>query len=249
MSLIEIESYSSPEVEGTGLRFYPISENAITLQFGEDINLETQKRILKYQQAIQHANMPGFVECVPAYTSLSVYFDVLKVSRSNLPGATALEKVSRFIQSINQVNEYECETSLIEIPVCYDEEFGLDLGELSKQFKISIEEIIRLHLQRTYTVYMIGFTPGFPYLGEIDSKLACSRKASPRRKVHTGSVAIAGKQTGIYPFDTPGGWQILGRTPFKLFSTLNNPPSMLRAGMQVKFKSISRKEFNELALA
>ena len=228
---------------------YPICENAVTLQFGSGINLETNNKVLQYQQAIQQANMPGFIECVPAYTSLSVYFDLLVVSRSSLSGETSFEKVSGFIQSITIEESEDAESTLLEIPVCYDEEFGIDLFELSKELKISIEEIIKLHSNKAYTVYMIGFTPGFPYMSEVDSKLECSRKASPRRKVPAGSVAIAGKQTGIYPFDTPGGWQIVGRTPFSLFSTENNPPSLLRAGVQVKFKPITRREFDVLTRA
>ena len=231
----------------SSFRIYPISESAVTLQFGDLIDLESHQKVLQYQQAIQLSNMPGFVECVPAYASLSVYFDLLTVSASDLLGETPFEKVSKFIQLLKTepVGKHVSHET-IEIPVCYDEEFGLDLSDLARQLEISSEEVIKLHTGKTYIVYMIGFTPGFPYMGEVDAKLACSRKLSPRIKVPAGSVAIAGKQTGIYPYDTPGGWQILGRTPHSLFSTHSNPPALLQAGMRVKFRSVTRDEFHDL---
>jgi inhibitor of KinA len=231
-------------------KIYPISENAITLEFGDAINLDTHKNIMEYQSCLHATNMPGFIECVPAYTTLTIYFDLVKVQQSKLTGESALQKVSNFLRSIVvDKNSVSYLKNVIDIPVCYDKEFGLDLAELSQTKKISIDEIIHLHANKDYTVYMIGFTPGFPYLGEIDERLVCSRKANPRKKVPAGSVAIAGRQTGIYPFDTPGGWQIIGRTPMQLFSSEKNPPAQLQAGMTVKFVPISRQEFDKLSKA
>lgn len=230
--------------------FYPISERAVTLQFGNAISLGTHQQVLQYAACIQQANMPGFVECVPAYTTLTIYFEIAAVHRSSLAGQTPIEKVSNFIQSlkIDSLNKKQTE-EILEIPVCYHEVFGLDLNELSKSLILPIQEIIQLHSSKIYTVFMIGFTPGFPYMGEIDSRLECKRKANPRKKVPAGSVAIAGKQTGIYPFDTPGGWQIVGCTPLKLFSAASEPPASLQAGMQIKFQPIDRKGFDKLIQA
>jgi inhibitor of KinA len=242
-----IESHPSPQGEGKGVRLYPISERAVTLEFGDTINLDTHKNIMQYQSCLHAANMPGFIECVPAYTSLTVYFDLLKVHQSKLMGESALQKVSSFLRSIVvDTNSNDHLKKRINVPVCYDKEFGLDLVELSQTKNISIDDLIHLHVNKDYTVYMIGFTPGFPYMGEIDERLVCSRKANPRKIVPAGSVAIAGKQTGIYPFDTPGGWQIIGRTPTQLFSSEKNPPAQLQAGMLVKFVPITRQEFDTL---
>jgi inhibitor of KinA len=232
----------------TSFSLYPISEQAVTLQFGNAISVEIHQQVLRYASAIQQAHMPGFVECVPAYSTLTIHFDLFVVHRSNLIGQTPLEKVFNYIKSLRiESIEKKQQKKIHEIPVCYDDDFGLDLNELSGSLNLSVEKIIEIHSSTIYTVFMIGFTPGFPYMGEIDSRLECSRKTNPRKKVRAGSVAIAGKQTGIYPFDTPGGWQIIGRTPLKLFSAASNPPAHLQAGQQVKFVPIDRKEFDKLA--
>ena len=229
---------------------YPISERAVTLRFGDVISLQVHKQVMQYAFSIQQANMPGFVECVPAYTTLTIHFDIEAVHRSNLIGQTPIEKVSNFISAlkIDSINDNRTQ-KIQEIPVCYDEDFGLDLNELSKSLSLSIEEIVNIHASVIYTVFMVGFTPGFSYLGEIDTRLECSRRSNPRKKVPAGSVAIAGKQTGIYPFDTPGGWQIIGRTPLALFSVSSVPPARLQAGHQIKFVSIDRQEFDRMIKA
>lgn len=229
---------------------YPISEQAITIQFGNSIDLNTHRQVMHYASGINQANMPGFVECVPAYTSLTIYFDASVVQRSNLIGYTPIEKVSHFLRTLTvDFSKEQHNKEIIEIPVCYDLNFGLDLNELSKSLKLSVDKIIELHSSVIYTVYMIGFTPGFPYMGEIDSQLTCSRRSNPRKKVPAGSVAMAGKQTGIYPFDTPGGWQIVGCTPLTLFSVQSNPAARLCAGQQVKFVPINRKDFETMVKA
>jgi inhibitor of KinA len=234
----------------TAFSLYPISERAVTLQFGNTISGSTHQQVMQYASSIQQANMPGFLECVPAYTTLTIYFDMAAVHRSSLIGKTPIEKVSNFIKSMRVESiEEKQQQEIHKIPVCYADDFGLDLDELSISLNLSVDKIIELHSSKIYTVFMIGFTPGFPYLGEIDSRLACSRKASPRKKVPAGSVAIAGNQTGIYPFDTPGGWQIVGCTPVKLFSVTANPPARLQAGQQVNFVPIDRTEFEMMRTA
>ena len=131
--------------------------------------------------------------------------------------------------------------------MCYDATFGLDLEELTSFYQLKKEEIIEMHSSAVYTVYMIGFVPGFPYLGGLAEKLIAPRKQNPRSAIAAGSVGIAGKQTGIYPLETPGGWQIIGRTPLKLFDVNRQQPSLLKAGDKIKFNSISLNEYEELA--
>ena len=131
----------------------------------------------------------------------------------------------------------------VEIPVCYDPEFGPDLGLVAKQAKLTPEEVIKRHGKPEYLVYLVGFAPGFPYLGGLPKELHTPRHAKPRMVVPPGSVGIGGQQTGIYPLATPGGWNLIGRTPVRLFRPEENPPVLLRAGDQVKFRAISREEF------
>jgi inhibitor of KinA len=244
---ITIGSNPSPEGEGPGVR--ALNESTILLQFDNIISQTTHQLILQYKQAIERTKPVGFVECVSAYTSLAVYFDLIAFNHSRKVKQSLLEYFTDLLRQLDLGTESETQPIIKEIPVCYEKEFALDLAELSHQLKITSDKIIELHTSRLYTVYMIGFTPGFPYMGEIDEQLICSRKANPRKKVPAGSVGIAGKQTGIYPFDTPGGWQIIGRTPLVLFSSQSNPPALLEAGMNVKFIPIAKKEFDAIVKA
>ncbi len=202
---------------------------------------------MAYQEALSEKLFEGFLEMVPTYTGLTIYFDPLMVMRSKLPGGNPFEKVSGHLKSIQlkEINTQRAE-HWVSIPVCYEIEFGLDLPELSIQLNLSIEEIIHLHHETEYTVFMVGFTPGFPYMGITHPGLECKRKQNPRIRIPPGSVAIALNQTGIYPLETPGGWQIIGRTPMKLFSVVNHPPALLKPGDRVKFERISKSEFNNM---
>lgn len=237
-------------MEKSHYTIYPLSERAITVQFEFQTGQKSLQQIIDFQGELLRNSFHGFVEMVPTYTALTVYFDPLLVMQSALIGETALQKVSTYLGTIqpkeNVANKNE---RSFRIPVCYDLEFGLDLAELSDLLSLSIEEIIQLHLELFYTVFMVGFVPGFPYMGITHPKLECPRKQNPRVRIPAGSVAIASNQTGIYPFETPGGWQVIGRTPLKLFTAENNPPAFLRQGDQVKFERISLREFNQLIKA
>lgn len=228
---------------------YPISESAVTLQFGSVINKENFDKVIGHCRAIENNPFAGFKEVVPAYTTLTIHFDLKGVMQSNLKGQSTVEKISNYINSLAILVDKSMVQQKFDIPVCYDDEFGLDLSELSKGSGLPVEKIIHLHASNTYTVFMIGFAPGFPYMAELPTALHCKRKSTPRKKVPAGSVAIAGNQTGIYPFETPGGWQIIGRTPLKLFDGARQMPSLLQAGMQIKFMPISREQFNKLSVA
>lgn len=229
-------------------QIYSLNEKSITVQFELETSEKSLNHVLGFQKALREKLFEGFLEMVSTYTALTVYFDPVAVMRSELTGNSPSEKVSGYLKSI-QPNESEIPNTerLMSIPVCYDGDFGLDLIELSTLLNLSIEEIIRLHLSPNYTVYMVGFTPGFPYMGIIEPALECLRKQKPRIQVAPGSVAIAGNQTGIYPFATPGGWQIIGRTPMKLFSLTTSPPALLQQGDKIKFERISKKEFQQMS--
>lgn len=233
----------------TDIRFFQISENAISLEFGDDINEETLGRISGLNECIKQNPFAGLLSTIPAYTTLTLYFNpVGLMNEPNLKGSTTLDKISGYIKSINveTKNDQQTNHQIIQIPVCYDPTFGFDLQELSSFYQLKKEEIVEIHSNSVYTVYMTGFVPGFPYLGGLSEKLTAPRKQNPRPAIPPGSVGIAGQQTGIYPLETPGGWQIIGRTPLKLFDVNRQQPSLLKAGDKLKFEPISLKEFEQI---
>ncbi len=231
------------------IHFFQISENAISLEFGDGINEEILNRICSINKCIKQHPFAGLLSTIPAYTTLTLYFDPVGLMNDNsLKGSTTLDKISGYITSLNveTKNNQQTQNKIIQIPVCYDPIFGFDLQELSSFYQLTKEEIIEIHSSAVYTVYMIGFVPGFPYLGGLSEKLTAPRKQNPRAAIPAGSVGIAGQQTGIYPLETPGGWQIIGRTPLKLFDVKRQQPSLLKAGDKIKFETISLTEFEQL---
>jgi len=229
-------------------KIYALSEQAVTLVFGDEINEATASKISNFNRLLNSKPFAGFRGSVPAYTTLSIFYDLLLVISSDLPGRNGFEKVSDYLKSLVSKNQMAISEvpDLVTLPVFYGAAFGPDLEEVSGMTNFSVEEVINLHCAATYKVYMIGFVPGFAYLGGMDERLASPRKLKPRASVPAGSVGIAGKQTGIYPFETPGGWQIIGQTPLKMFDANRSQPSLLKAGDEVKFRSVSMQEFNDL---
>jgi len=229
------------------IQYISLSETAVLLSFGNTINDADHEKLMQVKKIIEHNPFNGFIETVPAYNSLAVYYNPLTVEKKyETIAASVIEQVKRMLQtahpSINESNS----SSIVSIPVCYDEEYGIDLDELSAHLQLSVHEIIQLHSDKVYKIFMIGFTPGFPYMGTVDEKLFTKRKAQPRVQVPAGSVAIAGNQTGIYPLATPGGWNIIGRSAVNVFDQQKEHPFLLKAGDQVEFTSITKKEFEAL---
>ncbi len=225
-------------------RIFPLGDAAITIDYGNNISESVNKEVVARFQQMRSHPLSGMVEAVPAYSSLTVYYDV-PVLRKIIPvNVTVFEWMKKQLEERLQkpLPENIAETRLIRIPVCYEKEFAPDIRELAGAKNISVEEVIRLHLSGSYRVYMLGFLPGFVYLGEVDDQIAMPRKPQPQ-PVWAGSVGIAGKQTGIYPLASPGGWQIIGRTPWRLFDANKAEPTLLRAGDTVQFYSISKNEF------
>ncbi|MGJ8667133.1 MAG: 5-oxoprolinase subunit PxpB [Patiriisocius sp.] len=215
----------------------PYGLHAILLEWEQKIAPEIHKEVIKFQNLITMNFSDEIVELVPAYNSLAVY----------LQKSTKLENFVECLKSI-EINASEIsnnERHVVHIPVCYEPTFGIDISEVAKLKNLSIPEIIRLHTQQTYPVYFLGFLPGFPYLGGLDERLCIKRKKEPRAQIPSGSVAISGNQTGIYPSDSPGGWNIIGRTPLDLFSVVD-ATCLLKAGDSVKFYEISEEEFNQI---
>ena len=194
---------------------------------------------------IQHP-FEGFIESTPAYASLAVFYDLSIVEKKCDPGSTAFEGVKMIVEKLitgimNAMVEVKRET--ITIPVYYN---GEDLESLAMLHQLSVDDVIRIHTRKTYRVFMIGFLPGFAYMGKVDEKIATPRHATPRTNIKAGSVGIAGSQTGIYPMSSPGGWQLVGQTPIKIFETTKEKPCLLKAGDKIQFTSISKQEFEQL---
>jgi len=230
------------------LNIYALNEQAVTIEFGSVINEDVFQKVSAFNNLVNKRPFPGFYTTVPAYTTLTVFFDALLVIQSNLSGADCFEKVSGYLAGLKgKQNITNTLSETITIPVCYGSDFGPDLDEVANHTKLTVQEVINLHSAAVYKVYMIGFVPGFAYMGGMDEKLTTPRKSTPRGVVPAGSVGIAGQQTGIYPLQTPGGWQIIGRTPLKMFDANQSRPALLKAGDLVVFKQITQQQFDHLS--
>ncbi len=225
-----------------GARIVPASDQSLLIYFGEEITIHAHEQIRKLLHLLEAEPVPGVRNLHPAYCSLLVKFDALKCRHE------ALEKeLRKYLGRLERVKLPEPRE--VEIPVCYGGELGPDLEDVASTHGITPERVIELHSSTTYFVYFLGFAPGFAYLGELSQELVTPRLPSPRKKVPAGSVGIAGNQTGVYPFETPGGWRLLGRTPLAMFRTDRGELSLLSIGDRVRFVPISRERFAELSCA
>ncbi|MCH4890559.1 5-oxoprolinase subunit PxpB [Acidaminobacter sp. JC074] len=213
----------------------PVNEESILIRFSHDISEEIHLRIKSmYMQILE---LEGVLSVVPSYNSIMIYYDLLKTDYESLK--------ARVLDFESSPLDYD-KKIVVRIPVCYD--LGLDLERVSKHTGLSLEEVIESHSSRDYLIYMIGFTPGFPYLGGMDERLTTPRLEVPRTKIQAGSVGIGGKQTGIYPLATPGGWNIIGKTPLKLYDQAHSK-TLLKMGQYVRFVPISQDEYHRIEKA
>jgi inhibitor of KinA len=225
--------------------FSALGDGALLVDFGNRVDKAINQKVLKAFHVLK-METPSFIyDIVPAYSSLAVYYHSWAVPDVDKE-ETAFEKVAALVQDLmeKEGEKGEEKKRAVTIPVCYAPGFAPDLEELSLQKQLPVEDIIRIHTQAVYRVYMIGFLPGFAYMGEVDERIASPRKEKPRQQVAAGSVGIAGAQTGIYPMISPGGWQIIGRTPLSLFTKDSEHPALLQPGDDVTFYPISENEFN-----
>ena len=229
---------------GFPYRIFPLGDAAITVDFGNRIDETINREVIARFNQLQQQPLPGMIEAVPAYSSLTVYYDVMVIKKKSSLYQNAYEWMRQQLEERLQqpVQQDQITGRLLKIPVCYDEEFAWDIQRLATTKNIAVDEVIQIHTAKQYKVFMLGFLPGFPYMGELDEKIAMPRKSQPVNIIE-GSVGIAGKQTGIYPLSSPGGWQIIGRTPLKLFDVAEEEPTLLRAGDTVQFYSISKNDF------
>jgi inhibitor of KinA len=217
------------------LKFRNIGDRGLLVELGETIDPAVNLEVRKLSSALTAAEVEGVVELVPAYRSILVVYNPLSVARDEL--RRTVHRMHRELENIPLPASREH-----EIPVVYGGQYGPDLGWVADYHGIEPAEVIRLHTEPLYRVYMIGFTPGYPYLGEVPERLATPRRETPRTRVPQGSVGIAQRQTGIYPVASPGGWQIIGRTPVTLFDPAAEPPARFEMGDRVRFRPISKEE-------
>ncbi len=213
---------------------------------GNQISEGLNQKALAMQQWLLAHPFEGLKDCLVAYSSLTVLYNPVIIKKHYQPANTVYAWVAdRLQQAFDNASQVKTEIrDVIRIPVCYEEPFAPDLAELARQRHLTREEVIHLHTAPVYNVYMIGFLPGFSYLGEVNAKIAAPRKEHPV-PVQAGSVGIAGSQTGIYPLNSPGGWQIVGRTPLRLFEPFVPEPVKLETGDKVQFYAITKNEFME----
>ncbi|HEX8427816.1 5-oxoprolinase subunit PxpB [Hymenobacter sp.] len=229
------------------VQLYALGDSTIVLQFGDAISQEIHRTIQAVGAYLKEHPFPGFLEQVPAFTTLTVYYNSWLASQAGRldPYAEVASQLQELLNQV-QVPADSAASPIVEIPVCYGGSFGPDLEWVARHTGLMPEQVIGLHTAPEYLVYMIGFAPGFPYLGGMDEQLAAPRKDQPRAEVPAGSVGIAGKQTGIYSLPTPGGWQLIGRTPRRLFTPEAASPSLLQAGQRLRFVPITEQEYYQL---
>jgi KipI family sensor histidine kinase inhibitor len=223
-------------------RFERASDQSLLIYFGQQITRKTNEQVRRLLRLLELEPVVGVRNLHPAYCSLLVKFDALQWPHEELE-----EKLREYLKRLEEVSLPE--PRLVEIPVCYGGDYGPDLDEVAALRGMTPKQVIELHASTRYLVYFLGFVPGFAYLGELPEALVTPRLATPRKKVPVGSVGIAGNQTGVYPFETPGGWRLLGRTPLAMFRTDREGLSLLSIGDQVRFVPISRERFAALVSA
>ncbi|SDF15886.1 5-oxoprolinase subunit PxpB [Sporomusa acidovorans] len=223
------------------VRILVAGEQGIVIDFGNEITTAINRLVQQLVEVLNSWAVSGIVEVVPTYRSVIIYFDPLQIARGELTLG-----IQRFLTQIGNGEMQEIPRRVIQVPVCYGGVFGPDIDYVVRRTKLSIEEVIRIHTSRKYLVYMLGFTPGFPYLGGLDERLVVPRLKQGRNKIPTGSVGIAGRQTGFYTVESSGEWRLIGRTPLRAFYPGNPNPFLFAAGDYLQFKPISVDEFFEI---
>ena len=216
-------------------KIVPAGDRAVSVVFPAEISEEVSRHVLGLCTAMDNTKIPGIINCIPSYHTLLVEYDPLLLD---------FREVEEQIRSVSVGEIQEDVSRTVEIPVCYGGELGPDLGFVAEHTGLDEKKIIALHTAAVYRVYLLGFRPGFPYLGGMDPRISTPRRKTPRRRIIGGSVGIAGGQTGIYPEDSPGGWQIIGRTPLRLYR--EDRGALLRPGDRLRFVSVSRERYHEI---
>jgi KipI family sensor histidine kinase inhibitor len=224
-----------------GFGIFPLGDSAVLAEFSTSLDLEVNARLQRLAEAVRAKRVPWICDIVPALGSLALHFDPVLVPA----GFDPVEAAASLLQDCLRggLRAPRSRSASLEVPVCYDAEFGPDLGLVAEQVKLSASEVIRRHTAPGHRVLMMGFAPGQPYIGGLDAALAVPRRATPRTRVPAGSIAIANAQTAVYPFEISGGWNVIGRTPLTVFDVTREPAALFAPGMSVRFVAIARAEY------
>jgi len=239
------------------MNIIPLGDSALIVRVREqfeDAPEETLNEVLRTFQQLRSAAIPGVIELAPAYTSVVMFFDPITLAKASGTPDALFDWLAKRVREVvaagarrgRRVRSTRRAVRVVEIPACYDPEFALDIERVAEHAHVSTSNVVDLHSAGEYRVSCIGFTPGFPFLSGMPKKLATPRRETPCKEIPAGSVGIGGAQTGIYPLRSPGGWNLIGRTPLKLFDPTNDPPALLQAGDRVRFRVITREEFEAL---
>jgi KipI family sensor histidine kinase inhibitor len=234
----------SADVARFSPRVLPAGDGAQMLVLSEELDLEANRRAQRVAARVRAAALEGATDVVAAIVTVTVYFTAQTAAQAAERRAQVTDALLDALAHADEAEAEEART--VEIPVCYDAPFGPDLADVAEAKGLSTEEVVRRHLASAHRVLMIGFTPGFPYIGGLDPSIAVPRRATPRARLEPGSVAIANTQTAVYPSATPGGWNVIGRTPIALFDPARDPAALLDAGDRVVFVRVSTAEFERL---
>ena len=236
------------EADADGLAIEPLGETLLLLRLGTRIDAALNERVHELAARLHAARLPGVIDIVPAYAALALHYHPGAWNHGDVPAWRQLAAAARRVLA-TPARDVAGTATTIEIPVCYGAAHGADLAELARGLGLHEAEVIERHAGGAYRVAMLGFAPGFPYLLGLDPRLHAPRRATPRVRVPAGSVAVGGAQTGIYPSQLPGGWNLIGQTPVRLFDPLRDPPCLLAPGDQVRFRAIDGREFARIAAA
>lgn len=220
------------------IKLLAAGEQGLVVEFGSVISPEINTAVRQLSQRMADAKTEGIVEIVPTYRSVMVWFDPLQITRQ-----AVAERVRLLLEQVEIQTGRPASGRIVQVPVCYGGDFGPDLEFVAQHNHLSVEEVIAIHTSKPYLIYMLGFTPGFPYLGGMSETIATPRLKQPRVAIAAGSVGIAGSQTGVYPVESPGGWRLIGRTPLKVFEPESPTPFLFAAGDCLQFEPISAEEF------
>lgn len=233
-------------MRSSAIQIYELGDQALTIEWSSTINEAANQKVMQAFHYWQKNPIVGVTDMIPAYSSLTLIYDAAKIQLQSR-GVSAFTWLSQQINAISSTEiTVEEKIAPLIVPVCYDSSIAPDLEFAAEFTNCSVEEFIQIHSSRTYKVYMLGFLPGFAYMASVDKKIRLPRKETPRKLVAAGSVGIAGEQTGIYPLDAPGGWQLIGKTPISLFDISKEDPCFFKPGDRVKFEPISLDAFHDL---
>lgn len=221
------------------IKILTAGDSSVLIEFKKEISPEINRKITSIVQLMKEQHIEGVVDVIPAFCSLLVNYDPRVISYENLK-----KRLTLLLKMETKTGEQR--KRVYEIPVCYGGEYGPDLENIAKHAELTQEEVIQIHSSRDYLIYMLGFLPGFCYLGGLDERIHTPRLANPRIKIHAGSVGIGGSQTGIYPLDSPGGWQLMGMTPVKTYDPSREKPILVEAGDYIRFRPVDEDEYKRI---